>query len=100
VSKLHWNEKKSIATFADKIDITAFCVKHWGARKRRDRYRGYNGYVLERKNRRIIFSGDTAPSHSFAQLRAFGAIDGDHADWRLQSLDSFPLYSGTSRANG
>ncbi len=29
-----------------------FRVKHWGARTRRDTYRGYNGYVLERNNRR------------------------------------------------
>jgi transposase len=29
----------------------AFRVKHWGARTRRDTYRGYNGYVLERNNR-------------------------------------------------
>jgi Beta-lactamase superfamily domain len=37
--------------------------------------RGYNGYVLERNNRRIIFSGDTALSDSFAELRASGPID-------------------------
>jgi L-ascorbate metabolism protein UlaG (beta-lactamase superfamily) len=47
VSELHWQEIKSVTTFAGKIDITAFPVKHWGARKRRDTYRGYN-YVLER----------------------------------------------------
>jgi L-ascorbate metabolism protein UlaG (beta-lactamase superfamily) len=75
VIELHWTETKSIATFAGTIDITAFCVKHWGARKRRDTYRGYNGYVIERNNRRIIYSGDTALTDSFAQLRAFGAID-------------------------
>ena len=38
-------------------------------------YRGYNGYVLERHNRRIIFSGDTALTDSFAELRGFGPID-------------------------
>jgi L-ascorbate metabolism protein UlaG (beta-lactamase superfamily) len=75
VSELHWQEIKSVTTFAGKIDITAFRVKHWGARTRRDTYRGYNGYVLERNNRRIIFSGDTAQSDSFAELRAFGPID-------------------------
>jgi L-ascorbate metabolism protein UlaG (beta-lactamase superfamily) len=75
VNELNWKENKSIATLAGKIDITAFCVKHWGARRRRDSYRGYNGYVLERNSRRIIFSGDTALSDSFAELRAFGAID-------------------------
>ncbi|MGC2221175.1 MAG: MBL fold metallo-hydrolase [Methylocella sp.] len=75
VSELCWKERKSVSTSAGKIDIVAFQVKHWGARKRRDTYRGYNGYVLERNNRRIIFSGDTALSDSFAELRASGPID-------------------------
>src|SRR6202035_1324450 len=66
VSELRWKEIKSVSTFAGKIDIVAFRVKNWGARKRRDTYRGYNGYVLERNNRRIIFGGDTALSNSFA----------------------------------
>jgi hypothetical protein len=48
VSELRWNERKSVSTSAGKSDIAAFRVKHWGARKRRDTYRGYNGYVLER----------------------------------------------------
>jgi L-ascorbate metabolism protein UlaG (beta-lactamase superfamily) len=46
-----------------------------GARKQRDTYRGYNGYVLERNNRRIVFGGDTALSDSFAELRVSGPID-------------------------
>jgi L-ascorbate metabolism protein UlaG (beta-lactamase superfamily) len=71
VSELQWNEIKSVA---GRIDIRAFPVKHWGARKRRDTYRGYNGYLLERNNHRIIFSGDTALTDSFMQLRA-GSID-------------------------
>ena len=75
VSELHWQEIKPVTTFAGKIDITAFRVKHSGARKQRDTYRGYNGYVLERNNRRILFGGDTALSESFAELRAFGPID-------------------------
>ena len=99
VSELHWQETKSVTTFVGKIDITAFRVKHWGARKRRDIYRCYNGYVLERNNRRIIFSGDTALTDSFADLRRPHRFS-DHADRRLQSLDSFALHSGASRANG
>jgi L-ascorbate metabolism protein UlaG (beta-lactamase superfamily) len=75
VSELHWQEIKSVTTVAGKINIMAFRVKHWGARKQRDTYRGYNGYVLERNNRRIIFSGDTALSDSFAELRACGPFD-------------------------
>jgi hypothetical protein len=41
VSELRWKERKSVTTFAGKIDIVAFRVKHWGARTRRDTYRGY-----------------------------------------------------------
>src|SRR3984893_15650713 len=75
VSELRWKDRKSVSTPAGKIDIVAFRVQHWGARKQRDIYRGYNGYVLERNNRRIIFGGDTALSDSFAELRASGPID-------------------------
>ena len=35
-------------------------VKHWGARMRTDTYRGYNAYLIEIGNRRIVFGGDTA----------------------------------------
>ena len=75
ITELHWNEQKSIETSAGKIDIFAFSVKHWGARKQRDTYRGYNGYVLERNGRRILFAGDTALTDSFAKLRERGRID-------------------------
>lgn len=75
ITELHWNEEKSIETSAGKIDILAFSVKHWGARKQRDTYRGYNGYVLERNGRRILFAGDTALTNSFAKLRERGRID-------------------------
>ena len=75
ITELHWNEQKSIETSAGKIDILAFSVKHWGARKQRDTYRGYNGYVLERNGRRILFAGDTALTNSFAKLRERGRID-------------------------
>ncbi len=75
VSELQWDEMRSVTAEAGKIGIRAFRVKHWGARMRRDTYRGYNGYLLERNNHRIIFSGDTAFTGSFAQLRASGSVD-------------------------
>ena len=68
-------KSRSVTTLAGEIDIVAFRVKHWGARVRRDTYRGYNGYVLKREQRRIVFGGDTALCNSFAELRAFGPID-------------------------
>ncbi len=78
VTELDWGEAKIFTTAAGKIDISAFAVKHWGARKQRDDYRGYNGYLLKSRNggrRRIIFAGDTAMTDNFAELRRHGDID-------------------------
>jgi L-ascorbate metabolism protein UlaG (beta-lactamase superfamily) len=75
ITELDWGEEKTFKTAAGEIDIRAFPVKHWGARKQRDDYRGYNGYLLQRNERRIIFAGDTAMTDSFAELRRHGEID-------------------------
>jgi L-ascorbate metabolism protein UlaG (beta-lactamase superfamily) len=75
VTELRWGERKSVTTSAGNINIIAFRVKHWGARLQRDDYRGYNGYILERNERRILFAGDTAYTETFAELRRHGRID-------------------------
>jgi len=75
VTELRWGERKSITTSAGKMDIVAFRVKHWGARLQRDDYRGYNGYILQRNDRRILFAGDTAFTEGFAELRELDRID-------------------------
>ena len=66
---------KTLKTAAGEISVGALPVNHWGARKQRDTYRGYNGYLFERQGRRIIFAGDTAMTDSFAKLRRHGHID-------------------------
>jgi L-ascorbate metabolism protein UlaG (beta-lactamase superfamily) len=71
VSELGWGETRTFnftSQAKGEIAISAFEVKHWGARKQRDEYRGYNGYVIERNGRRILFAGDTAMTDSFARL--------------------------------
>src|ERR1700719_3454097 len=75
VTELRWNESKSIPTSAGAIDITAVPVKHWGARMQTDDYRGYNAYLIERNDRRILFGGDTAFTETFTELCARGPID-------------------------
>ncbi len=75
VTELDWDQSKRFSTAAGEIEITAFPVKHWGARTQRDTYRGYNGYLIERSGRRIIFAGDTAMTESFAERRRHGVID-------------------------
>lgn len=75
VAELRWGESKSVATSAGLTTIKAFPVRHWGARLRHDDYRGYNGYLIERAGRRIIFAGDTALTPDFSALRRHGPID-------------------------
>ena len=75
ITELRWRERKSLKTAAGDVNILAFPVKHWGARKQRDMHRGYNGYLLERNGRRILFAGDTALTNSFAELRQHRQID-------------------------
>src|SRR6266566_4664725 len=75
VTELDWREAKTLKTAAGEINVGALPVNHWGARKQRDTYRGYNGYLLERQGRRIIFAGDTAMTNTFAELRQYGDVD-------------------------
>jgi L-ascorbate metabolism protein UlaG (beta-lactamase superfamily) len=75
ITELNWGESKTLSATAGEIVIAAFPVKHWGARTQHDTHRGYNGYLIERNGRRIIFDGDTAMTESFAALRRHGPID-------------------------
>jgi L-ascorbate metabolism protein UlaG (beta-lactamase superfamily) len=75
ITELKWNEAVTLSTAAGEISVKAVPVKHWGARMRKDFYRGYNGYLLERENHRVLFGGDTAFTNTFAALRNDGPID-------------------------
>ena len=78
VTELEWGQSRSVSNAAGEIEITAFPVNHWGARMQRDMYRGYNGYLIESRNRgrrRIVFAGDTAMTENFVALRRHGPID-------------------------
>ena len=75
ITELRWDERTTIKTAAGDISISALRVKHWGARKQRDTYRGYNGYLLERNGERILFAGDTALTNTFTELRECAPLD-------------------------
>lgn len=70
VTELAWGKQTMLHTRHGELLVKAFPVKHWGARWRRDTYRGYSGYVLEREGKKIIFGGDTAWSDSFRALHS------------------------------
>jgi L-ascorbate metabolism protein UlaG (beta-lactamase superfamily) len=63
VTELGWGDSMR---FGD-VNITACEVKHWGARMFNDRYRGYNGYVLDDGRHRVLYGGDTA-DHDFRNI--------------------------------
>jgi L-ascorbate metabolism protein UlaG (beta-lactamase superfamily) len=75
VRELRWSESARIDTPHGDVRVRAIEVKHWGARLRSDIHRGYNGYILEREGRAVLFGGDTARTPLFASYRRYGPYD-------------------------
>ncbi|MSU42107.1 MAG: hypothetical protein EXS22_05615 [Pedosphaera sp.] len=75
IHELGWNEALTLRTPRGTVRVHGLEVQHWGARMRRDTYRGYNGYAIEREGRRLLFAGDTAHTPVFAAHRAHGPFD-------------------------
>lgn len=73
--ELKWGDKVQVNTSHGELEVEAFEVRHWGARWRHDSYRGYNGYIIAREGKKIIFGGDTAWSDSFRALRSKGPFE-------------------------
>lgn len=71
VHELAWGER----ILHGGVSIRAFPVKHWGARMRRDTFRGYNGYVVETAQHRVVFGGDTAYTETFKPLKSAGPVN-------------------------
>lgn len=75
-AELKWGDKTVVKTDSQgDIEVEAFEVKHWGARWRHDTYRGYNGYILRRGGKQIIFGGDTALTKSFGEIKRKGPFE-------------------------
>jgi L-ascorbate metabolism protein UlaG (beta-lactamase superfamily) len=75
-TELKWGEKTLVKTANHgDVEVEAFHVRHWGARWRHDTYRGYNGYMLRRGGKQIIFGGDTALCKGFAEIKSKGPFE-------------------------
>lgn len=57
------------------LTITGTGGKHWGARTLTDRQRGYGGFLVESRGRRILFSGDTAYTEMYRPIGQSGGVD-------------------------
>jgi L-ascorbate metabolism protein UlaG (beta-lactamase superfamily) len=72
VNELAWGERATFHGRQGDLEIQAIEVKHWGERWPSARIRGYNGYILRREGKSLIFGGDTALTEAFAATRSQG----------------------------
>ena len=75
IAELAWNEQSTLRTSKGELRIDAIEVKHWGQRWPSERPRGYNGYLLRREDKAILFAGDTAFTPLFSTYRSRGPFD-------------------------
>ncbi len=75
IAELSWGEQRSVRCPNGEIAIEAFEVKHWGQRWPSEIVRGYNGYVLRREGKTLLFGGDTAHTPLFRNLRSGGPFE-------------------------
>ncbi len=69
IIELDWNDTVRVSRRGLEAEVTAFRPNHWGARMQYDEHRGYNSYVISRRDKRIIYGADTAMTDAFAKLR-------------------------------
>ncbi len=72
VQELRWEESTVVRTRHGDVRVTGLEVNHWGARVRRDTWRGYGGFIVEREGEKLLFAGDTADTPLFAEHKAKG----------------------------
>jgi len=74
-TELRWGQKTVLKNAKGELSIEAIGVKHWGQRWPSELNRGYNGYVLRREGKALLFAGDTAHTPLFRELRSRGPFE-------------------------
>jgi L-ascorbate metabolism protein UlaG (beta-lactamase superfamily) len=83
LQELDWGQTAEV----EGVRIEAVPVKHWGRRFPWDRERGYNGFLLTKNKRSILFAGDTAYS---AEL--LSALRGRRPDVAMLPIGGYNPY--------
>jgi L-ascorbate metabolism protein UlaG (beta-lactamase superfamily) len=83
VQELDWGQSAEV----DGVRIEAVPARHWGRRYPWDRDRGYNGLLLTKHNRSILFGGDTAYTE-----RLPSALNGRAPDLAILPIGGYNPY--------
>jgi len=83
LTELDWGQSAE----AGGVRIEATPARHWGRRYPWDRERGYNGYLLTKHGRTILFGGDTAYTDRLAS-----ALGGRRPDIVLLPIGGYDPY--------
>ncbi len=83
VQELDWGQTAEV----DGVRIEAIPVQHWGRRYPWDRERGYNGLLLTKHKRSVLFAGDTAYSD-----RMIAALKGRRPDVLMLPIGGYDPY--------
>lgn len=75
VHELAWGQRAVIKNASGELTVEAMEVNHWGERWPSSRARGYNGYMLRREGKALIFGGDTAFTPAFAAVKSRGPFE-------------------------
>jgi len=74
-AELAWGERTVYRGPEGELEVEAIEVKHWGERWPSDKPRGYNGYILRREGKAVLFGGDTALTPALRQARSRGPYE-------------------------
>jgi len=74
-TELAWGERTTFKNGKGELEIQAIEVNHWGKRWPSELDRGYNGYILRREGKSILFGGDTAHTLLFSDIRSRGPFE-------------------------
>jgi L-ascorbate metabolism protein UlaG (beta-lactamase superfamily) len=75
MTELGWGERATFRNRNGQLQIEAIEVKHWGERWPSEKPRGYNGYILRREDKTILFGGDTALTPALGEIRSRGPFE-------------------------
>jgi L-ascorbate metabolism protein UlaG (beta-lactamase superfamily) len=74
-TELGWEEQTRYQNGKGELAIEAVQVKHWGRRWPSELERGYNGYILRREGKSLLFAGDTAHTSLLSRVRSKGPFE-------------------------